>query len=284
MRIRTFGPVVALSILVPAAAIRAGAAEAVPTLTVEQIVQLHVAAKGGLGPWRAVQSMSYTGKMEAGGKKNPLLPFLMELKRPHKTRVEIEFARDTALQVYDGTHGFRLRPFLGRKEIEPYTAEQLKSAAMESELDGFLVDYAAKGTKVTLEGTDRVEARPTYKLKLTLKGGEVRHLWIDTRTYLEAKIDGVPRRLDGKLRQVEIYYRDFRSVDGLMVPYVLETAVVGYKQRHKIIVDEVKVNPQLDDARFTRVDLDAAADTWKGAANSVAPRPTMTRTKSPAKS
>jgi hypothetical protein len=51
---------------------------------------------------------------------------------------------------------------------------------------------------------------------------------------------------------VEIYYRDYKSVNGLMVPYVLETTVQGAKQSHKMTIETVVVNPKLDDVLFTK--------------------------------
>jgi len=68
------------------------------------------------------------------------------MKRPGKSRVEIEFAGKTAVQVYDGTNGWKLRPYLNRNDVEPFTAEEAKSEAGKT-LDGPLVDYAAKGTR-----------------------------------------------------------------------------------------------------------------------------------------
>jgi len=220
-------------------------------LTAAQIVDKDIAAKGGLHAWRAVQTMSFSGKMEAGGKKNTQLPFLMELKRPRRSRVELEVANDKAIQVYDGTNGWKLRPFLNRRDVEPFTPDELKAASMESDLDGPLVDYAAKGTRVDLEGVEKVEGRDDYKLKLTMKDGRVQHLWIDTQTFLETKIEGTPRRMDGRMRAVEIYYRDYKNVNGLMVPYVLETTVRGVRKSHKMTIESVLVNPKLDDSLFT---------------------------------
>src|ERR1700741_75239 len=100
-------------------------------LTAAQIVDKNVSAKGGLEAWRAVQTMSFSGKMDAGGKSKTQLPFVLEKKRPRKTRVELVFANDTAVQVYDGTNGWKMRPFLGRRDVEPYSPEELKSAAFE---------------------------------------------------------------------------------------------------------------------------------------------------------
>jgi len=243
-----------------AATFAAGAATAPASpapVTADQIVQKNIAAKGGLEAWRAVQSMSYSGKMDAGGKQNPLLPFWMELKRPRKTRVEIEFAHDKAVQVYDGANGWKLRPYLGRKQVEPFSQDELKAAAMESDLDGPLVDYAQKGTTVALEGIEQVEGHDTYKLKLSLKGGQARHVWIDAGTFLEVKIEGVPRRMDGKMRSVQVYCRDYRPVNGLTVPFLLESVVEGDKKPHRMIIETVVVNPNLEDARFTKPRVDA---------------------------
>jgi hypothetical protein len=58
--------------------------------------------------------------------------------------------------------------------------------------------------------------------------------------------------MDGRMRTVWVYQRDFRSVQGLMVPFVLETAVDGYKDTHKMIIEKVGLNPVLDDSLFVR--------------------------------
>lgn len=265
-----------LSALAVPLAIAADTAPAPAKLSVTEIVDKNVAARGGLRAWRAVQTLSMTGKMDAGGNGRPTpasplpgkkvslnsspqrpkeqvqLPFTLDLKRPRKVRVELQFNGQTAVQVFDGNNGWKLRPFLNRHEVEPFTPEELKAASLQADLDGPLVDYAAKGTKVELEGTDKVEGRDTYKLKLTLKDGQVRHLWVDAQTFLETKIDGAPRRLDGVYHPVETYFRDYRSVNGLMFAFVLETSVQTARQTEKIEIEKVVVNPKLEDALFTK--------------------------------
>jgi len=58
--------------------------------------------------------------------------------------------------------------------------------------------------------------------------------------------------MDGKMRSVWVYQRDFRSVQGLKIPFLLETIVDGYPQAHKIVLDKVAVNPKLDAATFAK--------------------------------
>jgi len=63
---------------------------------------------------------------------------------------------------------------------------------------------------VELAGTDTVEGHAAYKLKVTRKDGQVRQVWVDGQSFLELKVDGAPRRLDGKLHAVAVYLRDYK--------------------------------------------------------------------------
>jgi outer membrane lipoprotein-sorting protein len=268
--------------LVPSLLMAADIQPATAKLTAAQVVDKNIAAQGGLQAWRGVQTMTWTGKMDAGAgdsmarsqtyvqRMTPAngmqhgavvvpdkteqvqLPFVMKMKRGHKSRVELQFAGKTALQVYDGSNGWKLRPFLNRNEVEPFTADEAKAQAQQADLDGPLVDYLAKGTTVDLDGIEKVEGRDAYKVKMTLKSGQVQHVWIDAQNFMEVKIDGTPRRMDGKMRPVTIYLRDYKPVQGLIVPHVFETAVEGYKETHKMVIESVVVNPKLDDALFSK--------------------------------
>lgn len=224
-------------------------------MSATQIVERNVAARGGLTAWRAVNTLTLSGRLEAGGRKNTELPFVMQMKRSHKSRLEIRFRDQTAVQVYDGQQGWKIRPFLGRNEVEPFTTDETRAAAAWEELDGPLVDYERKGTKVTLLGTETVEGKQAYKLKLALKDGSERQVWVDAKSFLELKIEGTPRKMDGKLRNVVIYYRDYKTADGLTTPRVFETVVEGVKQPHKMSIEQVAVNRPMDDALFAKPQL-----------------------------
>jgi hypothetical protein len=267
------------------------------TLSAAEIANRNFAARGGLQAWRAVNSLSESGRLTAGGdqrgpatipspEKHPVnmksipaqprlkeeaqLPFVSKMERPRKTRFEIQFNGQTAVQVYNGTQGWKLRPFLNRLEVEPFTAQELKIASLQADLDGPLMNYAGKGTRIELDGQEKVEGRNTYKLKLTASENHVTHVWIDAETFLEAKMDGQPRRLDGKEHPVEVYFRDYRDVNGLKFPFVVETHVLPTPQEigakrvassyspEKIFIDSITVNPKLTNAEFEKPTVQAA--------------------------
>jgi hypothetical protein len=215
-----------------------------PQLSAAQIVEKNVAARGGLSNWRALQALEMKGTMQAGGNKRPTipvpgtktgpevkvnrpteqaeLPFVCDLQRGRKQRLEIQFNGQTAVQVYNGSQGWKLRPFLNRHEVEKYNADELKQASSQPDIDGLLIDYTSRGTQVELVGVEQVEGRNAYNLKVTDKSGTVKHDWVDAETFLEVKVEGNPRRLDGKYHPVSIFLRDYRSVNGLMMPYLME--------------------------------------------------------------
>jgi len=254
-------------------------------LTAAQVVEKNVAARGGAQAWKGVQTMSWSGKMDAGAgdslersrrfaqneghlsnsrmshgnmsgadkKDNQVqLPFRHEMKRPNKSRTEIDFAGKTAVQVFDGSNGWKYRPFLNRNDVEPFSADETKVESEDPGIGGYLIDYAARGSKVDLEGMEKVEGHDAYKLKVTSKTGSVKNVWVDAQSFLDVKVSGNPRRMDGKMHSVYIFQRDFRDVQGVKVPFVLETAVDGYRETHKAMLETVAVNPKLNDSAFTK--------------------------------
>jgi hypothetical protein len=100
---------------------------------------------------------------------------------------------------------------------------------------------------------------------MTMKSGEALHVWIDAQTFLETKIQGQPRKLDGQMHPVEVYFRDYRAVNGLQVPFILETKVVplgkmvmGMREppipSEKTIIEKVTINPKFEEAMFLKPD------------------------------
>jgi outer membrane lipoprotein-sorting protein len=255
------------------------------TLPLEEIVARNIAARGGAAAWRSVQTLSMSGLMDAGrnapdtrkmveetrgGQGRPRkrlhpeltvaeahadtvvrLPYLIELRRPRQMRVELKVRDAIAVQVYDGAVGWKLRPYLCRHEVEPYNAYEQRLAQSQQELDGPLIDYASKGTRVEMAGMEPVDGRDAYKLKLTLKYGDQLTLWIDAQTFLDVRL-AVQHSFAGKERTVVTTMSDYRKVGNLMLPFTLEDRVAGAAMTQRIDIQQVSVNPTLPDSRFAK--------------------------------
>src|SRR5882757_4301599 len=68
-------------------ALAVSAAVAAPAkLTADQIVDKNIAARGGLAAWRGVQTLSWSGKMDAGGRATKAAIAPGKAQPPHATQ------------------------------------------------------------------------------------------------------------------------------------------------------------------------------------------------------
>jgi len=230
--------------------------------TVDELLAKNVEARGGLKKIKAVQSMRTTGKMMLP--QGMEMPVVMVQRRPKDFRMEFTFQGMTGIQAYDGKTAWMTMPFTGKKDPEAMGAEESKLVEEQADFDGPLMDYKEKGNTVELVGKEQVEGADAYNLKVTLKSGEIRHVYLDAETYLEIKAEA-KRTMHGTDTETESYIGDYKEVDGMMMPFAVESGAKGSPQRQKIVIDKIELNPALADSLF-RMPAVAAADSAKAAA------------------
>jgi outer membrane lipoprotein-sorting protein len=216
--------------------------------TVDEVVRRYVEARGGATKLHAVQSLRLTGTLELPGVS---APYVLELKRPNKMRTEFTVEGQTGIQAFDGRTAWKKLPLPGEKPraMEP---DEAAEARAQADVDmSPLVDSAAKGYTVELQGRDRLPGGDTFKLVVQGKDGPPRTMHIDTRTHLV--VETLDRRqVDGKSVEMVTEIGDYRPEGGLVFPHRVE---VGPRdapdQRQRLVVEKVEINPPLDDARFS---------------------------------
>lgn len=251
-------PLLALALaamLVPTAAV-------VRAQTVDEIIAKHFEAQGGVEKLKKVQSWRLTGKMGVGPGMEA--PFTMEKKRPSFSRLEFTFSGMTGIQVFDGKGGWSVMPFMGKKDPEPMSDEDVKQAEDQADFDGPLMDWKAKGHTLELVGKESVEGADAYKLKLTKKNGQVEYYYLDTETYLTVKQEA-KRNMRGTEVEGEAYMSDYKEVAGLMVPFSVTNGMKGSDRKQVMTFDKIEVDVPIDDARFVMPAATAAADSSKAA-------------------
>jgi hypothetical protein len=227
--------VVALSLGTPCLVASPAAAQ-----TLEEVVAAHLAARGGVGSIRAVQSLRMTG--HASAEPGTAAPVPREVRRPGRIRTEFSFQGVTGVYVLGGDAGWQVSPFGGSLEPEPMTADQ-------ADIDGPFIDASAKGLTLELTGRTTLDGRETYRVKVTSKGGNVRDYYIDATSRLIVRVDST-RVVRGTPVHVETTYTDYRQVDGLMFAHAIEAGARGRPRRLRVVVDTVEVNPPIEEARF----------------------------------
>lgn len=220
-----------------------------PAADLDEILARYVEARGGLDRIRAIKSLRMTGTI-AFGPSEPA-PFLLEMKRPNRMRTSFRFAGQTGIQAFDGTRAWGLLPMAGKAEAEYLPEDASREAAEQSDLEGPLVDAAAKGTKLTYVGMEKVLGRDCHKLQATLKSGAVRTFYLDAKTGLEAKSEG-KRRAGSDEVVIETLSQDYREVAGLKFPFFLEAGPARRPERQRIVFEKIEVDANIDDLRFER--------------------------------
>jgi hypothetical protein len=231
-------------------------AQASPAITAAEIVQKNAAARGGLEAWQRLQTMAWTGYVESGAKPGRKLQFLLEQKRPNKTRFELLTDGQRSIRMYDGTGGWKLRPnpTSGRPEVSRYGEEELKFAHSAPVIDGPLMDCVAKGGIVTLSGRGLAEGRSAYIMDVKLPSGGTHRVWVDADTFLEVRHDRQVRSGLGQDGVVTVLYRDYREFDGVKIPTQIETGAGFGESPNRLVIERVALNPDLDDRMFARPD------------------------------
>ncbi|MBK5255582.1 MAG: hypothetical protein JJE39_06080 [Vicinamibacteria bacterium] len=219
-----------------------------PAQTVDEILAKNFEAKGGLAKIRAVQAMRITGKVTIGPGMDA--PAVIEQKRGDKVRLDITFQGMTLTpMVLNGGTGWKLMPIQGNPNPESLSPEEMKDALEQADMDGFLVDYKSKGHSVEYLGKEKVEGTDAYKVKVTLKSGDVRTVYIDTDSDLEIKIESKSMRRGAEV-EGDTILGDYKDVDGLILAHSIDSGQKGQPGRQIITVSKIEINPILDDARF----------------------------------
>lgn len=215
--------------------------------TVDEVIAKNVQAHGGADKLKSVHSLRMTAKFSQGSFHADLR---QENKRADKVREEFIIQGLAQVQAYDGKTGWQISPFGGRKDPELLSQDDLKSLVVDADLDGPLVDYKEKGHKAELVGHDSVEGTDCFKIKLSMKNGDVRYYYLDVDSFLELKLE-IQTTIRGALQESELYYGDYEQVNGIYYPFAVEQAQKGSSSRAQISVAKIEQNIPMEDTHFT---------------------------------
>jgi hypothetical protein len=215
--------------------------------TVDEVISKNVQAHGGAEKLKSVKSLRTTAKFSQGSFR---ADFRQENKRADKVREEIIIQGLAQVQAYDGKMGWQISPFGGRKDPELLSQDDSKSLVVDADFDGPLMEYKEKGHKAELVGHDSVEGTDCFKIKLSMKNGDVRFYYLDADSFLELKLE-IQTTIRGALQENEVYYGDYEQVNGIYYPFAVEQAQKGSSSRAQISVEKIEQNVPLEDAHFS---------------------------------
>ena len=131
----------------------------------------------------------------------------------------------------------------------PAPADLARELKEEADIDGPLVNYKEKSITIELVGKEKLKAKDVYNLKLTLKEGQVRNLYLDARTFLEVKETGSFEEAGKKIDFVNVF-KDYRPVQGILFPFLVE-AKSGDEENQSTYLKKIELNVPIQDSTFT---------------------------------
>lgn len=227
-------------------------------LTVDDVLKKHYEALGGYEKLKSINTMKLTLKFTTQGIEGPAVVFN---KRPNKFRLNATIQGMEMVQAYDGSVAWGIYPFGGNPDPQKLSEEQTNNLAEDADIDGALLDYQKKGHQVELMGTEEIEGTETHKLKLTLKSGNIRYIYLDSEYFLPIKVTSKVKRGEQEY-EVDTYQGDFKEVNGLLMPHSTEVKVGGNTVR-TLTLEKVEINLDLDDSMFAMPEKKEAPETKK---------------------
>ncbi len=223
--------------------------------TAEELVAKNLQAKGGVDKIKAIKSYRMSGNFEIRGFKATVSQYS---KRPDMVREMFSLQGMTQVQAYDGSSGWQISPFGGRKDPELLGEDDVRGLAEDADIDGPLVDAQAKGNKIEYMGHDQVDGDDAYKLKVTLKNGDIFYYYLDPDTYIEIQIEK-QQFIRGSVRESITTLGSYKPVNGVMYPFYIESGPKNNPdQRGKITITKIEANVPIEDSEFKMPSAPAA--------------------------
>ncbi|HEY6823022.1 MAG TPA: hypothetical protein VI195_01170, partial [Steroidobacteraceae bacterium] len=232
-----------------AAALMLMAAPGAFAYTAAELAAKNVAAKGGAEKLDAIQSLRMSGKLLLRGGAVQV-GYTMLVERPHAIRYEVQLQGLTRVQAYDGSEAWQINPFQGRKDPEKLSADDAKALAEDAaDFTGSLVDYQAKGYRLDYLGTEDIDGTEAHKLRVTRPNGDVAYVYLDPDYFLEIRT--VSRRIEHGIPNETITdYGDYEKVNGVYLPFALESYEKGSSDHQKVQIEKAEANVAPDKSVF----------------------------------
>lgn len=218
--------------------------------TAEELVAKNMQAKGGLEKIKAIKTLRKSGRLQQGAFTATLG---VEEKAPNLLRQNLTIQNMTQIVAYDGSTGWQLSPFQGRKDPELLGEDELRAVVEQADFYGPLIDAREKGNTVDYLGRVSVDGDDAYRLKVTLKNGDIYYFDLDPDTYLEIRIE-VQQFIRGSVRERVTELGAYKVVNGVYFPFSVDSGPKRNPgQRARVTFDAIEANVEIPDTDFKMI-------------------------------
>ena len=245
--------------------------------TAEELVAKNLAAKGGEEKIKAIKSLRMAARyQEADGFTAQVT---QDAKAPDRLRQSFTLQGMTQVQAYDGASGWQINPFNGRRDAEMLGEDDMRDITEDADFYGPLVDAKAKGETIEYMGHATIDGDDAYKLKVTLKNGDVYYYYLDPDTFLEFRTER-QQFIRGSVREMVTEFGSYKQVAGVYMPFVITSGRrKDLANASTVTIASIEANVPVDDQAFKMPAAPAVSAPVKG---SEPPNSKTEKTKPPA--
>ena len=223
-------------------------AGAVPLLaqpSVDQILDKYVQAIGGREACEKVTTRLMKGTVEIPD-DNATGEVRVYAQAPGRYRLTLDIPGGIVETVLDGDNGWEKNPDSG---VHAMSRSDLAIAQLEHH---FYRDLRLKELFPKLEpgGEAKVNGRAAYAISATPGTGPAEKFYFDAETGLLLKRDYERITLEDGIVQYEVFYSDYRDVDGLKLPATIEQRSPDNTMIFKF--SEIRNNAALEETAFAK--------------------------------
>ena len=205
--------------------------------TADEIINDYITAMGGAQKLASINNIYMEGEVNINGGKRQTRKWIVNKKA---MRNEFTFSGITSYTIVRTDSGWNYSPNRGRKKPEPLTAAAVASNQPNLDIEGPLVNYKAKGFKVSYEGTDEIEGTEAYKIEEKLSDSLTKTFYIDPDSHFIMRVR-TKSSMAGRVTTSATDYSNYtKTTDGYVFP--MESGNVKYTL--------VKVNTDINDNLF----------------------------------
>jgi hypothetical protein len=215
--------------------------------TVDELIAKNIQAKGGMEKIKAIKTVRMSGKFVGQGGFTASIT--QESQRPDLIRETFSLQGMTEIQAYDGSNGWQIQPFGGKKDPELLGEDDLRDLLLDADFDGALIDYKEKGNTVEYLGHDEVDGDDALRLKVTLKNGDIIYYFLDPDTFLEIRRE-IQQFIRGSVRDRVQEFGSYKPVAGVMYPFSISQGPKAHPDDQTETVQKIEANVPIDPADF----------------------------------
>jgi hypothetical protein len=214
----------------------------------EDVINRYIEFTGGGHSWKKIVTIISSGEYNYGGMP---FPFTTYSKAPDLYKLIVPFNGKFYAQGYDGKRGWKIDAFKNESKATSTTGKEARALANEAdvELESPFIDYLSKGHQATVTGKDTVQGKMCNIIRFVRKTGEIEQYYFDTTTG-ELRMKLAPsKNAELKETMLKIYYKDYRDVGGVKLPFVTSCESEG-QVILVITIKDVVLNKPIDNAEF----------------------------------